>query len=151
MTITSIDRHGIALETTDSLEPLERPVEQAGSAAEAGASAGPGRYLAVEETGGRRLLPLARPIVHLGRGFGATIQLEDAGVSRRHAILIQRRGGVRILDDRSANGTFVNGRRISEAELRDGDVVVVGRTVLVYVEHDAARPAAALRSSSSPA
>jgi pSer/pThr/pTyr-binding forkhead associated (FHA) protein len=150
MTITSIDRHGIALETTDSLEPLERPVEQARSAPQE--TPAPGRHLAVEEGGGRRLLPLVHPIVHVGRGFGATIQLEDAGVSRRHAILIQRRGGVRILDDRSANGTFVNGRRISEAELHDGDVVVVGRTVLVYVEQEAApRMTAPLTSSSSPA
>ena len=40
--------------------------------------------------------------------------------------------GSRILDDRSANGTFVNGRRVTEAELRDGDVVVLGRVVLTY-------------------
>jgi pSer/pThr/pTyr-binding forkhead associated (FHA) protein len=39
---------------------------------------------------------------------------------------------VRILDDRSANGTFVNGRRVTEAELHDGDVVVLGRVVLTY-------------------
>jgi len=47
---------------------------------------------------------------------------------------VQRRGGVRILDDRSANGTWVNGRRVHEAELRDGDVIVLGRAVLVYRE-----------------
>ena len=150
MITTRIDRHVAGLETTESLEPLERPVEEPRPGPDA--TPAPGRYLAVEESSGRRLLPLARPIVHIGRGFAATIQLEDAGVSRRHAILIQRRGGVRILDDRSANGTFVNGRRISQAELQDGDVVVVGRTVLVYVEHDAARRLTApLTTSSSPA
>ena len=53
-------------------------------------------------------------------------------VSRRHAIVHQRAGERRILDDRSANGTFVNGRRVTEAELRDGDVVVLGRVVLTY-------------------
>jgi pSer/pThr/pTyr-binding forkhead associated (FHA) protein len=41
---------------------------------------------------------------------------------------------VRILDDRSANGTFVNGRRVVEADLHDGDVVVLGRVVLTYRE-----------------
>ena len=45
---------------------------------------------------------------------------------------IERPGGSRILDDRSANGTFVNGRRVTEAELADGDVVVLGRVVLTY-------------------
>ncbi len=48
--------------------------------------------------------------------------------------MTQRRGAVRILDDRSSNGTFVNGRRIQEAELRHGDVVVIGRVVLQYVD-----------------
>ena len=50
------------------------------------------------------------------------------------ALLAVRAHGARILDDRSANGTHVNGRRISEAELTDGDVIVLGRVVLSYVE-----------------
>ena len=41
---------------------------------------------------------------------------------------------MRILDDRSANGTWVNGRRVFDAELHDGDVIVMGRAVLVYRE-----------------
>lgn len=134
MTATPIDRDLLAAETTASLEPLAQPRD--GTAPVPAGVPAPGRYLAVEEDGGQRLLALARPIVHLGRGFAATIQLEDPGVSRRHAILVQRRGGARILDDRSANGTFVNGRRVHEAELRDGDVIVVGQTVLVYLERD---------------
>jgi len=64
----------------------------------------------------------------------ADVRLEDQSVSRRHAIVHHRPGGSRILDDRSANGTFVNGRRVTEADLRDGDVIVVGETVLVYLE-----------------
>jgi pSer/pThr/pTyr-binding forkhead associated (FHA) protein len=80
------------------------------------------------------VLALTRPITHVGRGFAATLQLEDPGVSRRHAIVLQRRGVVRILDDRSANGTWLNGGRVFDAELRDGDVIVVGRVVLVYRE-----------------
>jgi len=41
---------------------------------------------------------------------------------------------VRLLDDRSSNGTYVNGRRIIESELRDGDVVLIGPVTLRYVE-----------------
>ena len=37
-------------------------------------------------------------------------------------------------DDRSANGTYVNGRRVTDAELSDGDVIVLGRVVLSYLE-----------------
>jgi pSer/pThr/pTyr-binding forkhead associated (FHA) protein len=49
-------------------------------------------------------------------------------------ILHNHRSGVRVLDDRSSNGTFVNGRRIVQADLRNGDVLVVGRVVLRYLE-----------------
>jgi pSer/pThr/pTyr-binding forkhead associated (FHA) protein len=93
---------------------------------------GPGRYLEVDDGEDRLLLPLGPGTTHVGRGFSADVQLEDQSVSRRHAIVHQRPSAVRILDDRSANGTFVNGRRVTEAELHDGDVVVLGRVVLTY-------------------
>jgi hypothetical protein len=95
----------------------------------------PGRYLELDDgdSGERVLLPLGDGTTHLGRGFAADVRLEDQSVSRRHAILHLRAGGAaRLLDDRSANGTFVNGRRVTEAELVDGDVVVLGRVVLTY-------------------
>ncbi len=49
--------------------------------------------------------------MHIGRGLSADLHLDENSVSRRHAILVPRPGGARILDDRSSNGTFVNGRR----------------------------------------
>jgi len=116
---------------TEDLEAIDRP---RGEADAAGATIPRGRYLLVEQGGEPRRLALTRQVTHLGRGFAATLQLEDPGVSRRHAIVVQRRGSVRILDDRSANGTWVNGRRVFDAELHDGDVIVMGRAVLVYRE-----------------
>jgi pSer/pThr/pTyr-binding forkhead associated (FHA) protein len=98
------------------------------------AGAGPGRYLTVEDGGDRRLIPLSLGIISIGRGFSVNVRLDDESVSRRHALLAVRAHGARILDDRSANGTHVNGRRISEADLSDGDVIVLGRVVLSYVE-----------------
>jgi pSer/pThr/pTyr-binding forkhead associated (FHA) protein len=92
----------------------------------------PGRYLELDDGAERLLLPLRPGTTHVGRGFAADLMLEDQNVSRRHAIIHQRATSTRILDDRSANGTFVNGRRITEAELHDGDVVVLGRVVLTY-------------------
>jgi pSer/pThr/pTyr-binding forkhead associated (FHA) protein len=92
----------------------------------------PGRYLELDDGDERVLLPLRAGTTHVGRSFAADVRLEDQSVSRRHAIVHQRPGGSRILDDRSANGTFVNGRRVTEAELVDGDVVVLGRVVLTY-------------------
>jgi pSer/pThr/pTyr-binding forkhead associated (FHA) protein len=92
----------------------------------------PGRYLELDDGDERVLLPLQDGTTHVGRGFAADFRLEDQSVSRRHAIVYVRGGSARILDDRSANGTFVNGRRVTEAELADGDVVVLGRVVLTY-------------------
>ncbi|MGH2896022.1 MAG: FHA domain-containing protein [Solirubrobacteraceae bacterium] len=99
---------------------------------EAGAPAG--RYLALEHEGETKLIALERPITHIGRGLVADVRLEDAQVSRRHAILAVRGDGARILDDRSYNGTFVNGRRITAQPLSDGDVVRFGRAVFRFTE-----------------
>jgi hypothetical protein len=98
------------------------------------ALASPGRYLAVEDGDLVRLIALDRPITHIGRGLSADVRVEDAHVSRRHAIVAHRGDGVRLLDDRSSNGTFVNGRPVTVAHLTDGDVLRVGRVAFRYVE-----------------
>jgi pSer/pThr/pTyr-binding forkhead associated (FHA) protein len=98
------------------------------------ASPAPGRYLAIEEGDLTRLVPLRGPVIHLGRGFSTDVRLEHQSVSRRHAIVVAHPHGTRILDDRSANGTFVNGRRIREATLHDRDTIELGAVALVFVE-----------------
>ena len=94
----------------------------------------PGRYLAVDGESGTVLIPLVRPITHIGRGLIADVRFEDPRVSRRHAIVAQRGDCVRVLDDRSANGTYVNGRRVTVADLHQGDVVGLGPVVVRYLE-----------------
>jgi pSer/pThr/pTyr-binding forkhead associated (FHA) protein len=93
-----------------------------------------GRYLVLDEGSLARLIPLTGPVMHIGRGFAVDLRLEDQSVSRRHAIIVERDGEIRILDDRSANGTFVNARRVSEAVLRDRDAIRVGRVELLYID-----------------
>ncbi|MDP2712031.1 MAG: FHA domain-containing protein [Solirubrobacteraceae bacterium] len=88
----------------------------------------PGRYLVC----GDESFALTADVTHVGRGMTADVRLDDHTVSARHAIVVARAGRLRILDDRSTNGTVVNGRRVDEAELHDGDVVVLGRVVLTY-------------------
>ncbi len=94
----------------------------------------PGRYIEIQGLDRTLLIPLGGDAMHLGRGLSADLRLDESSVSRRHAILVPRPSGARILDDRSSNGTFVNGRRIQQVDLRDGDVIVLGRVVLRYVE-----------------
>jgi hypothetical protein len=102
-----------------------------------GEVAPPGRYLAVEHDGRSHLIALTRPITHIGRGLVADVRLEDAHVSRRHAIIAIRGDGpdaVRVLDDRSSGGTFVNGNQVTVAQLTDGDIVRFGRVAFRYTE-----------------
>ncbi len=93
-----------------------------------------GRYIEVQGPERALLIPLSNQVMHLGRGIAAELRFDDSSVSRRHAILVPRPSGARILDDRSANGTFVNGRRVQQADLQSGDVIVLGRVVLRFLE-----------------
>jgi hypothetical protein len=94
----------------------------------------PGRYIEVQGPERTLLIPLAGEVMHVGRGLSAELRLDETSVSRRHAILVPRPSGARILDDRSSNGTFVNGRRIQQVDLHNGDVIVLGRVVMRYLE-----------------
>ena len=93
----------------------------------------PGRYFAIEDGDDVVLLPLPADVMHIGRSPAADIVLDDASVSRRHALVARRGESTVILDDRSRNGVHVNGARVSEAVLHDGDLIVVGRVTLRFV------------------
>ncbi len=94
----------------------------------------PGRYLAMEEGEDILLFLLASDNMHIGRSPAADIVLDDASVSRRHALIARRGEQSVILDDRSRNGVHVNGMRVSEAPLADGDIIVCGHVTLRFVE-----------------
>jgi pSer/pThr/pTyr-binding forkhead associated (FHA) protein len=89
-------------------------------------AAGPGAYLSLLDAGAMRLIPLTGRVMHIGRGIGADVRLEDLRVSRHHAIIVRHGHGTRLLDNHSAAGTHVNGRRIEATNLRDGDVIELG-------------------------
>ena len=72
------------------------------------------------------------PVVQIGRAPGCDIVLDDRNVSRRHAE-IRRRGPVVVLVDLdSTNGTIVNGRRVREHPLADGDRITLGNSRLTF-------------------
>ena len=103
------------------------------SEARAGLSA-PGRYLAYEQDSRIVVVPVSREWTRIGRSLAADIRFDDATVSRRHALVANEPGGVRVLDDRSLNGIQVNGRRVEWSPLADGDVLVIGRHTLHYMD-----------------
>ncbi len=68
----------------------------------------------------------------LGRAPANSVVLNDPEVSKEHAVLAQRQKGWVLKDLGSANGTFVNGRRIAELELKDGDEILIGSSRLSF-------------------
>jgi pSer/pThr/pTyr-binding forkhead associated (FHA) protein len=95
---------------------------------------GPGRYLVFERDGDRQAITLEREWTRVGRSLAADVRFDDPTVSRRHALIVRQADGVRVLDDRSLNGVFVNGERVEWRELHDGDEIVVGRYRLTFLE-----------------
>lgn len=85
-----------------------------------------GHYLALADGSSTRLLRLDQEIIHLGRGTSAQIRFDDHRVSRDHAILVRHGRHLRLLDNRSSNGTFVNRQRISATNVSSGDVIYLG-------------------------
>lgn len=94
----------------------------------------PGQYLVFERDGHTQAIALEREWTRVGRSLAADVRFDDPTVSRRHALIVRQPDGVRVLDDRSLNGVFVNGERVEWRELRDGDDIVVGRYRLTYLD-----------------
>ncbi|MDT5241843.1 MAG: transport system ATP-binding/permease protein [Mycobacterium sp.] len=77
--------------------------------------------------------------IKIGRATDNDIVIPDVLASRHHATLVPTPSGTEIVDNRSINGTFVNGARIESAMLRDGDVVTIGNVDLVFAGGTLAR------------
>jgi pSer/pThr/pTyr-binding forkhead associated (FHA) protein len=94
----------------------------------------PGRHLAIEDGDSVLLVTLDRPVLHIGRSPSADIVLDDATVSRRHAVIALQDGATVLLDDRSRHGVMVNGERVQRAVLSNGDTIHLGGVAMRYVE-----------------
>ncbi len=68
----------------------------------------------------------------IGRATDNDIVIPDVLAGRHHATLIPTPGGWEIADNRSINGTFVNGNRVDTALLDEGDIVTIGNVDLVF-------------------
>src|SRR5947209_15153033 len=89
-----------------------------------------------------RSVPLREAVVTLGRSVDNVLEVPDANMSRRHCVIERRADGDFILTDcNSSNGTRVNGERVLSHELRDGDRIEVGSTILLFsLEEDTGDP-----------
>ena len=102
-----------------------------------GAIENAGRYLVFHDAGAVRTVAMTGQSMRIGRSLSADLRFEDPTVSRRHAVLVSEADAVRVLDDRSLNGVFVNGQRVVSQTLSDGDEIVIGRYRLRFTDHSA--------------
>ena len=137
-TVDSPDRHRTAPLQAPDTEPILDSLALLDHRTRSGAIprrlAPFGHYLAFAQDGVEWLVPLDTRVIHIGRGLTADVRIEEHRVSRTHAILVRHGHHTRLLDNRSSNGTFVNGRRIVATNITDGDVIRVGAVVMTYLQ-----------------
>lgn len=91
------------------------------------------RLLILSQLEGDRVFDLSEDNTVIGRGDDATLILANISVSRHHAEIVLGEEKALIKDLGSSNGTRVNGKTVQEAELSNGDEIMLGKYNLVFV------------------
>lgn len=78
--------------------------------------------------------PLFKERLTIGRTLQNDIQLKAQCISRRHALILCDEDGPRIIDWGSKNGVSVNGEKVSEQKLHNGDKVTIGTAEFIFEE-----------------
>ena len=96
---------------------------------------GGGRYLVFRSEDAIQVFEIEEGWTRIGRSVAADIRLDHPSVSRRHALIVSEPDSdLRVLDDRSLNGVFVNDEEVEWGKLEDGDELRVGRFQLFALE-----------------
>lgn len=108
--------------------PQQQPFGAPGGGYPPAQPAGPGNCW-VEVNGVRH--QLSRPVTSLGRGTDVDLRIDDPSVSRRHAEI--RTGVPSVISDLgSTNGIVVDDQHVRQAQLRDGSVIHLGNTTIIF-------------------
>ncbi|MFH0901071.1 MAG: ATPase, T2SS/T4P/T4SS family [Pseudomonadota bacterium] len=104
-----------------------------------------------EKGGEQRTLEFDKAEVTIGRVQGNDILLPKGNVSKRHARIVLKDGKFIIVDLKSTNGTYVNGRKItSPVVIKEGDKVYIGDFVMAIEEGGGAQAAAGPAPAAAP-
>jgi len=96
-------------------------------------------YMLVPVTGGPPVL-INRPIIVFGRHPACDVRLDSRKVSRLHCCLVDLgEAGFRVRDFGSTNGTYVNGQRVREQQVREGDLLRIADVEYRLVQHEQRR------------
>ena len=81
----------------------------------------------------------------LGRGSASQIRFQAANISREHAVVYYTNGVYAVQDCNSRLGTFVNGKAVTSAQLRSGDVITIGTNKFRFIQLEQPSPDASQR------
>jgi pSer/pThr/pTyr-binding forkhead associated (FHA) protein len=81
---------------------------------------------------GKRAISLERPVTSIGRKSDNHIVVKNQHVSRYHAQIRNIKGSFVLMDLESTVGTSVNGKKVKQAFLKEGDVISVGGIPLIF-------------------
>lgn len=70
--------------------------------------------------------------ITIGRDMDADLCIDNPGISRIHATVSFRDGYFSLLDHGSSNGTYINGERVEESTLNDGDQIQIGKYHVIF-------------------
>ena len=104
-------------------------------------------YLVIRELGAERTLAIADSELSIGRSRQNQVKLLTDQASREHSRILKTPLGYKVVDVESSNGTYVNGQRITEKDLADGDSIGVGHATIIFREGDVPKPAPGLPDS----
>ena len=92
-------------------------------------------YLTISfEKGHQEEFKILKDEIIFGRSSDCDLHLKDRWASHQHAKIVKKKKGYTLIDLDSANGTYVNGKKIKKINLEDGDVINIGQTSITF--HD---------------
>jgi hypothetical protein len=129
------DEPEVDVDSTSALEAPDQSETTPGQPMEGATMvAGGPRLVAQTDDGRTQEFTLGVTSTSIGRAPENAIQLIDESVSRQHAEIVLDADGYLLRDLGSGNGTYVNGERISEYHIINGDVVQIGTATFVFRE-----------------
>lgn len=107
-------------------------------------------YVQLEIDGKAQKFEVGPTPVTIGRLEGNTIIIDQALISRRHCIIGNTPAGYTVQDLGSANGTYVNGERVTQMMLHNGDSISVGKVQIRFVNEDDVQRSAPAKAPVAP-
>ena len=89
-------------------------------------------------TGGAHRVEFPGTLISVGRDPACDLVLSDSKCSRRHAVIEEGPSGLVVRDTGSANGVFLNGKKIERAALEEGDLLRMGEVIIWRLFNEAA-------------